>query len=208
MYLASIDSAEFAQYGRIVRGYGLPELIEALGNTPMPPEGVSYLPSDPRLEGTEAFSALGGCFYGGMPIQIGFCNGHNRELCCLEFHRDSEVNAAADDIVLLLGRVQDIEEDGRYDLGKLRAFFCPAGMAVELYATTLHYAPCGAEPDAGFRVAVVLPRGTNTPMERREPENQEDRMLWGKNKWLLSHADTRECGLGAYVGLYGEPIRL
>ena len=49
--------------------------------------------------------------YGQMGIQLGYCNGHNKKLNALEYHRDSEVNLAVTDLVLLLGRQQDIEED-------------------------------------------------------------------------------------------------
>lgn len=99
--------------------------------------------------------------YGGMPIQLGYCNGSNHLLNCLEYHRDSEVDIAADDVILLLGK-QDEIENGVYSTDKVAAFLLPAGMGVELYATTLHYAPCNGPEEEGFRVVIVLPRGTNT----------------------------------------------
>ena len=33
---------------------------------------------------------------------------------------------------------------------------------LEVYATTLHYAPCHTDPANGFKVLVALPKGTNT----------------------------------------------
>ena len=43
------------------------------------------------------------------------------------------------------------------DTALVKAFRLPAGVLVELYATTLHYAPSNLG-DAGFRVTIVLPR--------------------------------------------------
>jgi hypothetical protein len=48
------------------------------------------------------------------------------------------------------------------DTSQVAAFLLPAGTAVELFATALHYAPCSGSPGEPFRVAVVLPLGTNT----------------------------------------------
>ena len=79
----------------------------------------------------------------------------------------------------------------------------PAGCAVEIYATTLHYAPCGVN-GGGFRVIVVLPKGTNYA----KPENAKDEMLWGSNKWLLAHPESAEAGEGAVVGLVGKNCRI
>lgn len=63
----------------------------------------------------------------------------------LEYHRSFEVNVEATDAVLMLGSLQDVETDFTYDTSRVEAFFVPAGTAVELYATTLHYAPCGVD---------------------------------------------------------------
>ena len=51
---------------------------------------------------------------------------------------------AANDLILLLGQQQDIGEGDTYDTSKAEAFLLPAGVGVELYATSLHYAPCNA----------------------------------------------------------------
>ncbi len=77
-------------------------------------------------------------------------------------------------------------------------------MAVEFYATALHYAPAS---DAGtFRVAVVLPKDTNTDKPDIEANNLEDKLLWARNKWLVAHPDAPEAKDGAYVGLVGENV--
>ena len=78
-----------------------------------------------------------------MPVQLGYCNGHNTKLNCLEYHRDSEVNLGTKDFILLLAKEDDIQ-DGKLDTGKVKAFYAPAGVIIEVYATTLHYAPCNS----------------------------------------------------------------
>ena len=143
--------------------------------------------------------------HGGMPIQLGLCWGYNTRLNCLEYHRDSEVNVGARDFILLLGK-QDEIENGVLDTGKVKAFRVPAGMAVEVYATTLHYAPCHTNAAEGFCTAVVLPRGTNTEKPSIVQRGGEDALLWARNKWLLAHAASDEAAQGAYVGLAGENI--
>ena len=77
---------------------------------------------------------------------------------------------------------------------------------VEVYATTLHYAPCSAEEGQGFKVLIVLPEGTNGPRPDITPLNDEDRMLWACNKWLLAHGESAEAKEGAAVLLDGENI--
>ena len=140
-----------------------------------------------------------------MPVQLGWCNGHNTRLNCLEYHRDSEINCGTRDFILLVAREDDIV-DGRLDTARVRAFRVPAGEVVEVYATTLHYAPCSAKAGEGFRVLVALPRGTNGPRPEITPLNGEDRMLWACNKWLLAHGESAEAAQGAVVALDGENI--
>ena len=60
--------------------------------------------------------------------------------------------------------------------------------------------------EKGFRVIIVLPRGTNTDKPAITPANPEDRMLFARNKWLLAHPDASESKKGAYVGLTGVNI--
>ena len=120
----------------------------------------------------------------------------------LEYHKSSEWNLACTDLILILGREQDIDPETLcYDTSKLEAFLVPAGTAFETYATTLHYAPCGVE-GAGFRLVVVLPRGTNLPLETVPAREGIDRLLFCRNKWLLAHPEAQIDG--AFNGLTGE----
>ena len=166
-----------------------------------------YEPFCPELEQLSVAETLKKHFYGDMPMQIGYCNGHNGRLNCLEYHRDSEINVFATDAVLLVSTRSELE-DWKLDTERVRAFRVPAGMAVELYSTTLHYAPCGVDGDHDFRVSIILPQGTNTEMPKLAPQTPEDRLLWARNKWLIAHPDSPEANQGAYVGLTGPNLQL
>ena len=203
MKIYSVTDAAFRPYGKILEGYDTAPLCAAMRSIPMPEQGTAYEPSIPVLEECALYGALQNNAYGGMPIQLGLCWGYNTRLNCLEYHRDSEVNVGARDFILLLGK-QDEIENGVLDTGKVKAFRVPAGMAVEVYATTLHYAPCHVK-DEGFRCVIVLPRDTNLDMEPVEVKDPEDRLLFARNKWLIGHA---QGGLpeGAFIGLKGENL--
>ncbi len=138
-----------------------------------------------------------------MPCQLGWCNGHNTKLNCLEYHRDSEFNLGTEDFVLLLARQEEIA-GGKLDTAKVKAFRAPAGTLVEVYATTLHYAPCHVDAAKGTRVLVALPKGTNTAKPAIKNDGGDDPQLWACNKWLLAHPDSAEAKAGAYVGLVGK----
>lgn len=205
MRILSVYSPAFAVYGQLIQGYDMQALINLLNTLPKPADAVLYEPSCNALEELTVFASLRDGYFGGMPIQIGYCNGTNTKLNCLEYHRDSEVNVFAQDAVVLVGRQQDIE-NGMYDTANVEAFFAPAGTALEFYATTLHYAPCDGKAKEGFRAAVVLPRGTNTEKPASQALNKEDALLFARNKWLLALPGTTEAAQGAYVGLTGENI--
>ncbi len=207
MKIYSIYDAEFAPYGKILDGYDNKSITEALvAHTPIP-EGVCYEPSAEALEALPVFKQLTSNYAGGMPIQMGYCNGHNTMLNCLEYHRDSEVNLGATDFILLLAKQCEIV-DGKLDTAKVKAFRAPAGVMIEVYATTLHYAPCSAATGAGFQVLVLLPKGTNCAKPEMTPLNAEDATLWACNKWLLAHAQSSEATNGAVVALVGENINI
>ena len=205
MKIYSIQDPEFIPYGKVLEGYDTTCLVNAMNTIPLPEAGVAYEPSIPVLEATCLYGQFQNNAYGGMPVQLGMCWGRNTKLNCLEYHRDSEVNVGAGDFILLLARQEEIV-DGVLDTVKVKAFKVPAGVAVEVYATTLHYAPCHVSEGEGFRVAVVLPRGTNTGVPGATPINEEDKWLTARNKWLLAHPESSEAAQGAHTGLKGENI--
>ena len=205
MTIYSVNDPEFKAYGQVLEGYDTEELLKAMEAIPLPEEGVAYEPGIESLEACSIFADLQDRAYGGMPIQIGMCWGHNTKLNCLEYHRDSEVNIGSGDFILLLAKQDEIEY-GILDTEKVKAFRVPKGVPVEVYATTLHYAPCHTCPSCGFRAAVVLPRGTNTEKPAYEPKNEEDKWMTARNKWLLAHPESAEANDGAHIGLRGINI--
>ena len=207
MNILSVFDPEFKPYGKVVTGMEqtVAEILAALEQTPLP-EGVGYVPTEPILQELPAAAVVSENLFGGMPAQLGWCNGHNTKLNCLEYHRDSEFNLGTQDFILLLAKMEDIGGDGKLDTAKVKAFRAPAGTLVECYATTLHYAPCHCDPAKGFRVLVALPWLTNTDKPAIQELSAEDKLLWARNKWLLAHPESTEAAAGAYVGLVGENI--
>jgi ureidoglycolate hydrolase len=205
MEIKKVTDPEFAAYGKVLEGYDFSGLVKTLEDKTPLPEGVVYVGSCPELEYTDAFGVVQNNVYGGMPVQIGYCNGHNTKLNCLEYHRDSEINIGSRDFILLLAKEDEII-NGRLDTSKVKAFLVKAGQAVEVYATTLHYAPCSAKAGEGFKTIVVLPKGTNGPVPGITVKNEEDKWMTACNKWLLAHAEAAEAKDGAYVGLDGVNI--
>ena len=205
MKIYSIYDAEFKPYGQVLEGYDTKALCQAMMKIDLPQEGTAYEPGIDSLEACAVTADFRDRGFGGMPIQMGLCWGYNTKLNCLEYHRDSELNVGVKDFILLLAKREDLV-NGELDTGKVVAFCCPAGTLVEVYATTLHYAPCNAAKDAGFKTIVVLPKGTNLDKPEITVKNAEDEILWASNKWLLAHAESSEAAQGAKVLLKGENI--
>lgn len=204
MVINQVTDQAFNPFGRVIEGIDCKELINALTQISLP-EGVIYEPSVASLESLSVCQVFQDVVFGELPIQIGYCMGNNYKLNAVEYHRSSEVNVAATDMVLLLGKQQDISKDFTYETKNIEAFFVPKGTVVEMYATTLHYAPCNAGKE-GFKSVVILPKDTNLPLDMSH-SNGEDQLLCAKNKWLIGH---EEGGLseGSFIGLIGENITL
>ena len=204
MKIQKVTDPAFRKYGQVLEGYDFTGLIKEMKHTPVP-EDVIYVPSVEELEALDIMKDLQNKGYGGLPIQIGYCNGHNKKLNAVEYHRNSEINVAVTDLVLLIGHQQDIEPDHTYDTSKIEAFLVPAGTGIEVYATTLHYAPCQVN-EGGFQCVVVLPKGTNTDLTFQTEKTGEDSLMTAKNKWLIAHEDAKIAG--AFNGLKGENITI
>lgn len=210
MKVKQVTDTSFRKYGKILTGIDFSEIYNVLEEMDYP-EDVEYAASFGPLEEPEFRQKLSNTLYGELSVEIGYCSGHNKMLNALEYHRSSEANVAVTDIILLLGHQSDITEDFTYDTTQLEAFFVPAGTAVELYATTLHYVPIGTkENDYAFKMGVVLPFGTNFPLgvtlgaEAEKEKLPEEKLLFAKNKWLIAHEESGE--EGAFIGLTGKNI--
>jgi hypothetical protein len=156
------------------------------------------------MENTVTAERLRSSFFGELDIQIGYCNGMNSNLNFMEYHKTCELFIAATDLIIFLGRVQDIKET-QYDISLAESFFIPEGVALELYSTTLHSMPCRME-ERGFRCISVLPRGTNSALK---DEVRENVLLHSKNKWIIAHAEaTQYINSSDQIGVVGENIQI
>ena len=204
MGIFNIRDEKFKKYGRIIENYNFSEIIKAMSEIECSKD-VIYEASVESLESTHDKEILENQVYGGMTIQIGYCNGHNNKLNALEYHRDSEVNIAITDLILMLGSKQDITDEYTYESDNIEMFLIPKGTAVEIYATTLHYAPCDIDNN-GFKCVVVLPKGTNTEIDFEIDRSGEGKLLFARNKWLIAHEDAKiDNSTG---GILGENITL
>ena len=144
--MLNVNDPQFRPYGRVLK-LDLEAFTEAISTVELPADGTMYEPSTPAFEALPLFQTLQDKVFGELPIEFGHCSGRNRKLNAVEYHRSSEVDIAATDLYLMLGRQQDIDpETLRYETKRIETFFVPAGTAVELYATTLHFAPVSAKP--------------------------------------------------------------
>ena len=204
MEIFSVRDEKFRKYGKVWDNIESTKLLKGMEHTPLP-EDVIYVPSVEELEAVPEAQAFQNRVFGGLPIQIGYCNGNNHKLNAVEYHRNSEINIAVTDMILLLGWLPDVTDEFTYDTSKIEAFMVPAGTVVEMYETTLHYAPCNAA-EGGFKCIVILPKITNTDIYFALATEGEDTLMTAKNKWLIAH----EYAVieGAFNGLRGENISL
>ena len=194
----SIRDKEFKKYGKIL-DIDTNEIVSACEKLELPEKNSQYKPSVKALEElgcTEKFHEL---LFGGCEAQIGICNGYNSVMNALEYHKSSEINVAVTPLVLILGLEYEMEGN-EYNSDKAEAFYLEKGDAVEVFATSLHYCPCQVS-DTGFSSVVVLPKNTNTPLEKAS----DDRLLFAKNKWLICH-DGNDALIenGVYPGIHGK----
>ena len=119
MKIFSVTDPGFKPYGRVVTGLDTAkaEILAALANTPLP-AATDYVAEDAALQELPAAVEVSEHLFGGMPCQLGWCNGHNTYLNCLEYHRDSEFNLGTEDFVLLLARQEEIA-GGKLDTAEL-----------------------------------------------------------------------------------------
>lgn len=215
--IQSINSTSFLQYGRILSSFPADSLTAyMMRSTEIPSEGNIYVPALQDMMITDCVEKINLAF-GYQPFQIGYCNGQNTKLNSLEYHKCCEINIAVTDMVLMLGKVQDIK-GLRYNSNLLEIFYIPLGTVIELYSSTLHFSPCKVK-QSGFMCVVILSAETNLPFDAAqsaaarsvEPSDDsfESRLLFARNKWLLSHKEHSSfIERGAYQGIDGPNITL
>lgn len=185
-----VTDIEFERYGKVIKDIPCEQIISLLEQTPLS-DGTDYKPSVELLEREDLKKILEEQVFGGLKIQVGYCNGHNRDLNALEYHRNSELNIAANDALLMVAPMTAVH-DGIIDTNDVEIFRVKRGQAVLFYETTLHYAPCVADGEEHFRMAVVLPKDTNTQRPKDVYRENESGYLTHNNKWLFAHKDSPE----------------
>jgi hypothetical protein len=202
MKIQSVTDQDFADYGYILN-VDTTEIVTYLKEkAKMPDENNIYVRNDEEMFSLEGVKEIHEKVYGMNDIEVGYCNGYNSLLNCMEYHNCPEVDVAADDLILLLATQKDIH-DGILDSGDVKAFLLKKGQAVVLFPYTLHFSPCKLSED-GFRCAIILTDKTNMDL----PCKVNDKALWKVNKWLLAHKDTIQAKNGAYIGISGENIKV
>ena len=74
MKIQKVTDPAFRKYGQVLEGYDFTGLIKEMKHTPVP-EDVIYVPSVEELEALDIMKDLQNKGYGGLPVQIGYCNG-------------------------------------------------------------------------------------------------------------------------------------
>lgn len=201
--ILTVNDDEFKNYGKLLNNFDFSKLIEyAENNIEIPKSGNRYIASVEEIENFDVIRDIKETIYGTLEIEAGECVGQNSALTGLEYHQGSEVTIAVTDCILIVGKIQDLNEN-KYDTSKCEIFYLEKGQAVELYGTTLHYTPCKVDEN-GFMTIVVLLNGTNSLIEKSECE-----ILTKKNKWFITHSSQEEkIKAGSYPGLIGDMIEI
>ena len=140
--ILSIDDSAFNEYGVIHHRENLREIKDVMAKYDIPKEGMKYIASIPELEKTRAMLGIKRDVFGEIPIDAGVTLGHADDFTAFEYHQCSELNIMLDDVVMVLGKRQTLEEHGSIDPNcEAKMFYVPKDTVIELYNDTLHYAP-------------------------------------------------------------------
>lgn len=202
----SVYSKEFSSFGRVYDLYNRDDILHYLNEkTIIPAKKNIYVGYDEELTALDKDDRISYDLFGGGEIQLGYCNGNSFTLSALEWHACPELGLSTEPIVLFLAERRDIT-NGRISSDDVRAFLIPEGVAFELYAGVLHFAPCKTS-GRGFKCLVGLTRGTNTPLD--EEVQKSFAPLRMRNKWMLCHAERGDLiAAGAVEGIDGENLTL
>ncbi len=194
---------EFLPYGKIL-DMDVEGIIAEAEKIPMPEQGSMYQASVEAFERLNIKEIIQKQCFGELPTQVGYCYGYSDTMNAMEWHKNSEINIAVTDLILLLGHVYDIDENGKYDSKNVKAFYVQKGEAIEVYATSLHFCPCMVE-ESGFGCVVALPEGTNLVLD----EQSSEPLLFKKNKWIICHEENESLKeKGVYPGIFGENYKI
>lgn len=202
MKIQNVTDPEFLAYGEVL-DLDSSEIVDYLRNqSKMPSEGNFYCRDEKAMASLKGVREIRERIFGTAPIETGYCNGFNSLLNCMEYHACPEVDVAGEDLVLLLGRKEEIQ-NGEWDSSCAKAFLLKRGQSVCLYPYTLHFSPCKLSA-AGFRCAIILSEGTNADLLSKP----SDPLLWKINKWLIAHPSSKQASMGAHMGITGKNIKI
>ena len=187
----------FSKYGQKL-DIDVSEIVSYLNNIDLPLQGNNYVASDEKFEELKTVRLIKEEYFSSTPMQAGYVVGHNILLNATEYHDSIEINVASEDVTLFLG-TQDIIKGGSVKSTDLEEVYIKKNEAFILHKNILHFSPCATSKE-GFRVAVFLPKGTNTPLK----EKSNDPLYFMNNKWLIAHKDSPQAQKGAYIGIIGE----
>jgi hypothetical protein len=197
-----ITDVKFLKYGKILDSKKYPLLYKAISSTEIPEVGNVYV-RDANIKAEEEKILIEKEVYGFQEVEIGYCNGHSHQLNALEYHMCREVNFAGTDLVLLLGKKEDIKQT--YPSKNVEAFFIPQGSLFYLETNVLHFAPC-AVSNFGFKCLVILLDRTNSQIEN--PHDYDSDLLMF-NKWIICHPEnTANVNKGVRSIITGDNIIL
>lgn len=195
--------AEFAEFGVKITDIDTCDIIKSAEQIKMPEVSTIYEASNETFEKLNIKNEIVEKCYGGLDAQIGYCYGHSNYMNAFEWHTSSEINVAITDLVLILGNRAELQ-DNKIDSSKAKIFYIKKGEAIEVFATSLHFCPCEVEK-TGFGCVVALPRGTNTPLEKKA----DNPLLFRKNKWIICHNENKELiERGVVPGISGTNIEI
>lgn len=195
---------EFKRYGNLITTKTEEICQKVLECLEMPSEGSRYVPALEDIDNIPWAEELRRNQCGGLDEQVGVCYGHSNYLNALEWHTCCEFNVGVTDMVLLLAKREDLDQNLQMDSAAVKAFYVHQGDLIEVYSDTLHYCPCEVSR-SGFIGIVGLQRGTNLPLEDESVEG----LLRATNKWLVAHKENEaQISKGALAGIGGENIRI
>lgn len=206
----SVEDPRFASYGRTIDSFDAAELVALADEvTPLPAGGTQYVTSDKRLEAIVDLKELS-LFFGGEPIQIGWCNGQNSTINGAEYHKSPELFIAVTDCLQFLTPYSALKEFSSLDSSEAQLFFFPKGSVALVDPHVLHLAPCSVH-ESGFRSLIILPRGTNEELGEADrgikhaSSDNEAPLLLKRNKWVIAHPErTQLTRQGVPAGMRGE----
>ena len=80
--IQNVNDAAYKRFGKVITDIELGDLLQAMEATPCP-DDVVYVASEAALEATKSAEKFQEIYYGKLPIQVGYCNGHNSLLNAL-----------------------------------------------------------------------------------------------------------------------------